>query len=122
MLKLELRWPDSALMPNRKNGRHWTTVHVIKGQAMTEARALTLQAMQKSKWVPPSGKLPITITFCQPDKRRRDLDNLLASIKPHCDGISQALGIDDQYFEPITLNRGEVVKGGRVIVEIGNVD
>ena len=35
------------------------------------------------------------------------------------DGISQALGIDDQLFEPLTLRRGEPVKGGRVVLEVG---
>lgn len=118
-LKFELPWPDSALMPNRKNGRHWTTVHHVKGAALVKGRVLCLKAMADAGYKPQLGKLSVVLTFCAPDKRRRDLDNLLASMKPAFDGISQALGVDDQHFEPITLKRGDVVKGGCVIVEIG---
>lgn len=119
MLRIELPWPDSSLMPNRKNGRHWTTVHHVKGAAVVIGRSRTILAMRETGYVPPVGKLPLQITFCAPDKRKRDLDNLLAAEKNFLDGISQALCIDDQHFEPITLKRGDVVKGGLVIVEIG---
>ena len=75
--------------------------------------------MSKNGYVPPGGWLALTLTFCPPDKRRRDRDNLLASMKSDLDGVAQALGLDDQYFDPITLQRGEPVKGGCVLVEVG---
>lgn len=87
--------------------------------ALADARFLTLAAMRQADYVPPPGALALSLTFCPPDKRRRDLDNLLAAMKPDFDGVSQALGVDDQLFEPLTLRRGEPVKGGRVVLEVG---
>ena len=118
-MRVELPWPAAALSPNRKNGSHWATVHAIKGKRVAGARVLTMQAMQQAGYVPPPGALAMTATFCPPDKRRRDLDNLLAAMKPDFDGISQALGVDDQYFHPLTLRRGQAVKGGCVVLEVG---
>lgn len=118
-LRIELPWPDPALSPNRKNGRHWSAVHGIKGKRIAGSRILALLAMQQAGYTPPPGVLAIKVTFCPPTKVRRDLDNLHASMKPDFDGISQALGVDDQHFHPITLCRGEVVKGGRVVLEVG---
>ena len=101
-MRIELPWPAAALSPNRKNGSHWATVHAIKGKRVAGARVLAM-----------------TATFCPPDKRRRDLDNLLAAMKPDFDGISQALGVDDHHFHPLTLRRGEKVENGCVVLEIG---
>ena len=86
---------------------------------MADSRYLVLQAMRKQGYEPPRGTLPLTVTFCAPDKRRRDLDNLLAGLKADFDGVSQALGVDDQLFEPITLKRGPTGRPGKVVLEIG---
>jgi len=63
------------------------------------------------------GTVPLKITFVQPDKRKRDLDNLLAASKSALDSVAQAIGIDDKQFDPITISRGygEV---GKMILEI----
>lgn len=119
-MRIELPWPDPSLAPNRKNGRHWSAVHAVKSKRLADARFLTLAAMRQADYVPPPGALALSLTFCPPDKRRRDLDNLLAAMKPDFDGVSQALGVDDQLFEPLTLRRGEPVKGGRVVLEVGD--
>ena len=120
MMRVELPWPDASLAPNRKNGRHWSGVHAAKVRRLADARCLTLAAMQAQGYVPPPGKLALTITFHAPDKRRRDLDNLLAAMKPDLDGVSCALGVDDQFFEPLTLCRGAVRKPGCVVLEMGH--
>lgn len=119
MLTVTLPWPDPSLAPNRRLGQHWGSTHTAKSRRMADARYLVLQAMRQQGYVPPRGTLPLTVTFCSPDKRRRDLDNLLASLKADFDGVAQALGVDDQLLEPITLRRGEAVKFGRVVLEIG---
>ena len=118
-MRIELPWPDSSLAPNRKNGRHWGAVHSAKVKRLADARYLTLYAMRSTGYVPPAGALALSLTFCPPDRRRRDLDNLLAAMKADFDGVSQALGIDDQLFEPLTLRRGDLVKGGVVVLEVG---
>ena len=117
MITVMLPFPPSELSPNRKNGKHWTATHAIKGKYLADCRILTLQAM--GKWVPPKGTLALDITFIQPDKRRRDRDNLLAAMKSGLDGVSQALGVDDQHFEPITIRREFGTKPGAVRVVIG---
>lgn len=63
------------------------------------------------------GKIALTITFLMPDKRRRDLDGCLSSIKHTLDGVAGAIGVDDSLFEPITLHRGLCPEGaGRVMM------
>lgn len=116
---IKLPWPDSSLNPNRKNGRHWGATKEAKDKRMADARWVALVELRKSGYVPPVGRLSMSLTFCQPDKRRRDMDNLLASMKSDLDGISQALGLDDQHFDPLILKRGEPIKGGCVLVEVG---
>jgi crossover junction endodeoxyribonuclease RusA len=63
------------------------------------------------------GNLKVTWIFQAPDKRRRDDDNLIASVKAFRDGIADALGIDDSRFET-TIRREPPVKGGAVRVEL----
>ena len=118
-MRVELPWPEPKLAPNRRNGKHWTATHAAKGKRLADARLLTLAAMRQAGYIPPTGPLALTLTFCAPDRRRRDLDNLLAALKADFDGVAQALGVDDQLFEPITLRRGEAVNPGRVVLEIG---
>ena len=82
--------------------------------------------MQEAFYLTPKHKLckekhySLAFTFCPPDARRRDLDNYLAHEKCRVDGIAKALGIDDSQFRPITIDWGEKVKGGKVIVEIND--
>lgn len=64
------------------------------------------------------GPIHLGITFHPPDKRRRDLDGMLSSIKSHLDGLADSLRVDDIRFE-LSIKRGEPVKLGRVEVEIG---
>jgi crossover junction endodeoxyribonuclease RusA len=123
MLTITLPWPDAALAPNRSKGLHWAKTSGKKAKAFEDAYFLTHQAVSqhKGEWFPLDGKgdIPVTLTFCAPDKRRRDSDNLLASLKSALDGVATALTIDDSRFSPITLSRGAAVKGGSVIVTIG---
>lgn len=118
---VELPWVATSLNPNNRNGKHWSWAHAAKSKRTADARILTLQAMQVHRKTAggAGGPVPLTVTFVAPDKRRRDMDNLFASLKADLDGVAQALGIDDSLFEPVTLKRGEPQKPGRVIVEVG---
>lgn len=60
----------------------------------------------------------VTITFFPPDKRRRDLDNLLASAKRGLDAVSEAIGVDDGKWHRVTLERGPVVGNGCLLVQV----
>lgn len=76
-----MRWPDAALSPN---GRvHYMTRH----KAITKYRSLAryLGDGQKRLKNPVCGVLPLVAT-----RRRRDLDNVLASLKSALDGLTDA--------------------------------
>ncbi|WP_106425826.1 RusA family crossover junction endodeoxyribonuclease, partial [Escherichia coli] len=63
-----------------------------------------------------SGRLAIKMIVEPPDKRRRDLDNLL---KAPLDALTHAgLLIDDEQFDEINIVRGQVVPGGRLGVKV----
>lgn len=118
-MRIKLPWPDPKLMPNRKNGKHWAITQAAKVRRRDMAWALTREAMQKEAFLPMDGNLlPVSLTFYPPSYIRRDLDGLLGALKPDMDGIAKALGVDDQFFEPITLARGSKVKDGMVVVEV----
>jgi crossover junction endodeoxyribonuclease RusA len=121
MLSVELPFPPADLFPNRKNGRHWSSTSEIKSNASMCAYTLTYQAVSryKGEWYPLTGDIPMTLTFIAPDKRHRDLDNMLAACKAYLDGVATALTVNDKQFGPILLKRGEARKGGAVLVEIG---
>ena len=116
MIRVELPFPSPALFPNRANGRHWTGLRKAKDAARDMAFAMTCNALGRTFI---AGDVALRITFHAPDKRRRDRDNCLAAAKHQLDGVALALGINDAQFEPVTVRRGEPVKGGMMVLEIG---
>jgi hypothetical protein len=54
--------------------------------------------------------------FYPPDKRHRDLDNMLASVKYGLDGIAEAWGINDRVFNRILIELGKPIKNGMVCI------
>lgn len=114
MTSFTLPWPTRDHSPN---GRvHWSKLRRVQTAQHNDA----LMAARGAGMRPVGGESAhVTLTFCPPTKARRDLDNLLASMKGGIDGISDACGVDDSRFG-FTLVRGPVVKGGevRVAVEI----
>lgn len=72
------------------------------------------------EWHAPEQKtIPLVVVFCPPTRRRFDNDGALSAMKGALDGIAAAMGVDDQYFEPVTIRRGEVSKPGKVILTFG---
>jgi crossover junction endodeoxyribonuclease RusA len=121
MLTINLPFPAPDLMPNRRLGKHWSATNAAKKGAYDDAFYLAHQAMQyyRGPWTPTNQPVPVTLTFIAPDKRRRDLDNLLAAAKSALDGVAAALNMDDREFEPVTLKRGPVAAPGALVVTIG---
>lgn len=105
-------WPDSRLSPNKRIDRR--ALISVKRDAKAEAFYIT----KHSDVVVIDTDLQLTLTFCPPDKRKRDLDNLYASFKAYQDGMMGLLGVDDSKIERVILQRGAVVKDGCVIVEL----
>lgn len=83
-----LRWPDAALSPN---GRvHYMTKHRAVHRYRLAARYKA--AGQKRLRKPVCGVLPLVAT-----RRRRDLDNVLASLKSALDGLTDAEWWNDDH-------------------------
>ena len=70
---------------------------------------------------PPKKEDVVCIEFYPPDKRKRDIDNMLASSKAGIDGIAQAIGIDDSIFNRCILVKHDHV-GGMVKVSFMSVE
>lgn len=112
--RVTLAWPDKGLSPNAR--LHWGRKSRLVKLARTAAWGATLEVTGAG----PSrlGKtVHLDMVFCPPDKRRRDRDNLIASMKAATDGIADALRVDDSRFVS-TYSIGEPVKGGAVFVTI----
>ena len=65
-----------------------------------------------------ASEVEVNIIFCPPDNRRRDLDGCLTRAKRGLDALSEAIGVDDSRWNVITLERGDKVRGGSVIVSV----
>lgn len=95
----------------RRAGRH---MHLSKeavqyrGQVVERVVAEQLEAM--------SGRLAMHIQMFPPDRRRRDIDNIQ---KPVLDALEHAGAfIDDEQIDWLLTERCEVIKGGKLEVEI----
>ena len=119
MIRVELPFPNWDLSPNKASGRRWEGLTKAKDEAKQSAYVLTRKTVGPRDKPLAAGDVPLCVTFHAPDKRRRDRDNCLAAAKHQLDGVALALGIDDAQFEPLTVRRGEPVKGGLMVLEIG---
>ena len=90
-MRIELgHLPDSDLNPNKR--LHHMQLYQAKRDAKDEAMALVLEQGRPST---PYAKAHITITWVAKDKRRRDPDNLFASMKAYIDGLVEVGLIED---------------------------
>lgn len=116
---IELAWPPRQLRPNASSPGAWR----IKSEA---AKAYREQAYWRTKHLglrfantDEATCTTLRLTFNPPDNRKRDLDNMLASVKSGIDGICDALAINDHCFTEISIVRGPALKGGKVTVVLG---
>ena len=118
---VSLPFPHKSLFPNAKAGKSWRVSHEAKVSAREGARAVTdaviLASGNSPMWG--SSRIPVSIVFVAPDKRRRDLDGCLSASKSALDGIAGALGIDDSQFGPILIDYIKGDKPGACIVAVG---
>jgi crossover junction endodeoxyribonuclease RusA len=116
MITITLPWPDPRLSPNARS--HWAVVANCKANQRAEAKALTLEALGGETFDPRPYEIKVELIFLRPQNRKYDKDNLQARMKAALDGIADALQVNDNRFDPRT-RIGEVVKGGQVVVRIG---
>lgn len=113
---ISLPWPPKELNPNAR--AHFRTKAAAVKAYREQAHWLTIAA--PVPLIRETDELLLSIVFYPPDKRRRDLDNMLSSIKAGLDGIADALLVNDQRFA-LNLRRAETVKHGRVVIVLGEV-
>ena len=120
MIEIVLPWPDKRLSPNSRC--HWRE----KAEATTEARsyAYTEAVIERSdkRLSTLSGYYQATYIFNPPDRRRRDIDNCLAMMKSSQDGVCQAYKMDDTNIRRTVLEWGEVVKSGKVVLRLEEIE
>lgn len=93
MLTLTLPWPPRELSPNVR--QHWSKL----AQAKRRYRAACyLAAKSQGARELDAEQLAVRMRFVPPDRRARDLDNLIASMKAGLDGLADAIGVDDSCF------------------------
>ena len=113
MIVIDLPWPPKELSPNARvhrmaRARAASTYRQDCGWATVEA----LGGIHRCPRVTGEA-LELIAEFRMPDKRWRDADNLLATIKSGIDGVCDATGIDDKAFRRVTVDR--VMDGAGIV-------
>ena len=95
MLTIALPWPPKELSPNAR--KHWRGLAKAKKAYRDACRVETLLQCRPGYLRLPE-RIHLTMDFVPPDRRKRDRDNLVASMKSGLDGLADALGINDNRF------------------------
>jgi Holliday junction resolvase RusA-like endonuclease len=113
MIVIDLPWPHPHLSPNARV--HWSKLARAKAAQRTLAHWMAYKAYRAFGSPQLIGPVDVHCEFAPPDKRRRDMDNMLASIKAALDGVSAVIGVDDSKWR-LSMHVAPPVKDGRVRV------
>src|SRR5574343_130448 len=116
ILYVVLPWPPRALSPNSRT--HWRKLAAVRADYRRVCWALTREAAGVDWARPLSGPVDVSLEFVSPDRRGRDLDNCIASLKSGLDGLADALQVDDRRFR-LRAEMAEGTVGGFVRVTVG---
>lgn len=113
---LRLSWPVPSLWQNRR--AHWAerakAIKDYRTEAWAEAGNHGVQTMP--------GAI-LEFTFAPPNRIRRDIQNMPATMKSAIDGIADAMGCDDRLFRPRFPDQfADPVKGGAVLIHIRSAE
>ena len=106
---LDLPWPKPPLVLNGSAGTHWAR----KADDIKRVRVWSATAARDAR-IPPLRHCVSTLVWTVPDRRRRDVENVIPTAKPAWDGLVDAGVIVDDTPEWITklMPRIEYVRGG----------
>jgi crossover junction endodeoxyribonuclease RusA len=114
-LRIILPWLHKDLSSNSR--KHWSQTAKLVASNRAQAKIMTLAELNGAciKTWQEAQAIEVIITFCPPDFRHRDKQNMPANktLKAYLDGIADALQVDDNKFKPIFMF-GDVVKGGEI--------
>jgi len=105
-----LDWPSQKSSMNSRE--HWSK-KAASQKAQKHAAAMLCRHLPKCEH---KDDIAVTVMFLPPDKRRRDADNLLSSIKLSLDAIAAQIGVDDSRFWPVKLDKEHGAATARVEV------
>lgn len=108
---VELPWPPSVNHYYRRVGQR-----TLISRAGREFRRRVGRILAARRLPPAVGRLAVTVEVYPPDRRRRDIDNLLKAVLDAC----QHGGAfpDDSRIVWLLVHRTQVARGGRVVVTI----
>ena len=114
-------WPDRRLFPNARV--HWAVkaskVHDARARAQIQAMScLETISDDERNWLQSDSKLPYGLVIVPPDKRHRDEDNVIASLKSSLDGIATGLGVNDSRFRLSWIRWAEPSKMAHIVVAL----
>lgn len=113
MIKFELDYPPSVNSYWQRN-RNGSVRVSSKGMSYKRTVKMLLHGRKQL-----TGRLKGVFVVNVPDRRRRDLDNVLKAL---LDSMQGHVFLDDEQFDEITVKRGKVIKGGRVDVELYEIE
>lgn len=102
--------PPRALYPNKRNGRHWGETNAARSKYRRDCWYATLSQAGRA-CVVPDGDFPLLVTLGYEGKRP-DADGALSAAKAGLDGVADALKVNDNRFEPVTISRRNIVTLG----------
>lgn len=114
--RLKLPWPPTV----NTYWRHARGRHYISAKGTQYRKDIIQLIQQQNLDISTSARLKITITANQPDKRRRDLDNLQKSVFDSL--VHAGFMADDEQIDDFRVRRGEQVKGGSLDIVITEME
>ena len=113
MIKFELDYPPSVNNYWQRN-RNGSVRVSSEGKSYKHMVKMRLNGRKQL-----TGRLKGVFVVNVPDRWRRDLDNVLKAL---LDSMQGHVFLDDEQSDEITVKRGEIVKGGRVDVELYEIE
>jgi len=115
MLTVALPYPPSVNHYWRRVGPR--TVISRQGRAYRREVAAAVERIDRvAEQMPLTGPLSVEVSLYPPDRRRRDLDNVLKAL---LDALQHAgVYLDDSLIEHLSVEKRDVVDGGKAVVVI----
>lgn len=114
---IRLPWPPTKTSKNGSQGDFRGKAKAAKDYKATCAKECWAQQVRRVE----HDAVSVHVTFYPPRNYRFDLDNMLSRAKQGLDAVAEAIGVDDADWHEMHLSRGEKVKGGAVLIEVGPV-